>query len=138
MENQQGNRYELIHRHYYGQTVRTLFLIAGAIMIVTYPFFSDLVSVPVYVSISIMVLLVVFGGLINPVQKWLLVISNLIPVVGLIVSEYQATYSYTHLSLVDDRTPVFFWTNQILSLIFFMAIYLSVKTARGRFVEEVR
>ena len=138
MENQQVNKYELIHLHYYGQTVRTLFLIAGLIMIFTYPFFSDMVPVPTYLSICIMVLLVIFGGLINPVQRWLLVLSNIIPVVGLIVTEYQATYSYSHLSVVDGRAPVFFWTNQILSFIFFVAIYLSVKTARGRFVEEVR
>ena len=131
-------KYELIHLHYYGHTVRTLLLVAGALMIITYPFFTDLVPVPMPVSIGLMVLLVVFGGLINPVQKWLLLISNLVPVVGFIVSEYQAAYGYSHLSIANSRAPVFFWVNQILSLIFFVAIYLSVKTARGRFVQEVR
>lgn len=139
MENQQENRYELINRHYYGHTVRVLFLIAGFLMIVTYPFFSDLITIPMPLSIGIMLLLVIFGGLINPVQKWLLVVNNLIPIVGFAVFEYQAAHGYQYLSISNDpRLPVFFWVNQLLSFIFFIALYLSVKTARGRFVKEIK
>ena len=131
------SKYQLINRHYYGHTIRAIFLITGVIMLVTFPFFSDLVPVPLPVSIGIMVLLVVFGGLLNPAQKWVLLMNTLIPLAGFIVFEYQAAYSYIHLSPLEPRGPAFFWINQLISLLFFIAAYLSVKTARGRVVKEV-
>ena len=132
------NKYELISRHYYGNVVRAIFLITGVLMLVTFQFFSDLLPVPIYVPIAIMALLVVFGGLLNPAQKWVLMMNTLIPLAGFIVFEYQAAYSYMHLSATEPRGPAFFWVNQIISLLFFVATYLSVKTARGRVVTEVK
>ncbi len=138
METQNAqNKYEIISRHYYGNTIRTIFLLTGVLMLVTFPFFSDLVPVPLPVSIGIMVLLVVFGGLLNPAQKWVLFMNTLIPLIGFIVFEYQAAYSYTHLTATETRGPAFFWVNQVISLLFFIAAYLSVKTARGRVVKDV-
>ena len=138
MDNQQKiSSYDLIHLHYYGRTIRSIFLIAGVLMIVSFPFFSDLVPVPLPVSIGIMALLVVFGGLMNPAQRWILLVNTIVPLLGFILFEYQAAYGYEHLQTMDTRGPAFFWVNQIISLLFFIATYLSVKTARGRFVKEV-
>ncbi len=131
------SKYQIISRHYYGDTVRAIFLIAGVMMLVTFPFFSNLVPTPLWVSISVMVLLVVFGGLINPVQRWILVVNSFIPIIGFALFEYQAAYGYLHLTPLESRGPAFFWSNQLLALLFFVAIYLSIKTVRGRFVEHV-
>ena len=140
MENRtfESNRFQLIKRHYYGDTVRAIFLIAGVVMIVTFPFFSNLTPVPVPLSILSMVILVVFGGLLNPVKSFLPFLDIIIPIAGFVFFEYQATYTYSNIAPVDVRVPEFFWINQILAVLFFVAIYLSVKTARGCVVEEER
>ena len=126
---------EIMPAHYYGYAIRRLFIFIGLVMLVTFPFFSDLLPVPQYVSISIMVLLAVFGGLLNPSQKWLLIANSLLAAIGFAVFEYQTAYSYVHLSITDARTVPLFWTNQIVSLLFFVALYLAIKTVRGKYIK---
>src|SRR3989338_1746568 len=93
--------------HYYGDKVRTLFIIGGLIMLASYPFFSSLINAPMPIAILACLALAVFGGLMNPEQKWVIFLNTVIPLVA------------------------FFWVNQVLALIFFFAAYLSTKSLRG-------
>ena len=128
----------LINYHYYGQTIRTIFVVVGVVMLITFPFFSDLIPVPIWVSIGLIILLAVFGGLMNPAMKWMLIINALIATVGFALFEYEAVFAYLHVMADEPRRAAFFWINQIGSLLFFIALYLSIKTARGRFIPEVK
>lgn len=128
---------ELIRKHYYGHAIRGIFLAVGVAMLVTFPFFSDMIPVPLWLSIAIMVLLAIFGGLINPVQKKLLLVTAFLPILGFIVFEYEAVWAYLNVAAEEPRRAAFFWVNQVISLLFFIALYLSVKTVRGKYVKEI-
>lgn len=128
---------ELIHLHYYGTTIRAIFIVVGLVMLLSLPFFVDLTPFPLPVSIIIVVTLAIFGGLLNPSQRWVIIANTIIPAIGFVVFEYQAAYTNIHLSALDQRVVFFFWVNQVIALLFFIATYLAVKTARGRFVKEV-
>lgn len=122
--------------HYYGDQVRILFVIAGLIMIVTYPFFSPIIGIPTPVAIIGFAVLAIFGGFMNPKQRWVIVISSIFSVLAFIVFEYSAVNAYMKLSPTKNINVAFFWVNQALALIFFYAAYLSTKTLRGMIVAE--
>lgn len=117
--------------HYYGTSVRMLFLLAGLIMIISYPFFNSFIKAPMAVSIIGVVALSVFAGFMNPKQKWIIIVNTIISIGAFVIFEYAAVYTYLHLPPTEAAHVAFFWVNQILSLIFFFASYLSTKTFRG-------
>lgn len=125
-----------INYHYYGDTVRNLFIFGGLIILISYPFFSSLIKAPIAFSIIGCIALVVFAGLMNPRQKWIVILNAIIPIVALAVFEYAAVYTYLNLSPTIGLHVAFFWVNQILSLVFFFAAYLAIKTVRGSFIQE--
>ncbi|MCE9585464.1 hypothetical protein K8Q94_02485 [Candidatus Nomurabacteria bacterium] len=121
------------HGHYYGKLVRSIFLIGAIIMIVTYPFFSPLISIPLPLFLTTIILLVLVGGLIDPLSKIIFIFTSILPALGLVMFEYYGFYAYQHLPINDTKSVLFFWTNQILALMFFFATYFSVKTLRAMY-----
>lgn len=113
--------------HYYGDLIRKLFLTAALFMLIMLPFMNRFLEVPLYFSILILIAISVFAGITNPVQKWVAVFNFAIAVVGVVAAEYQAVNGYTMYS-ITHRT---FWANQILAIIFLVALYYSTKTVRG-------
>ena len=122
--------------HYYGDSVRMLFVVGGLIIIVSYPFFSSFVGLPIPLSIIGCVALAVLGGLMNPKQKWIMALNMIVSIGAFVIFEYYAIYAYLDLSPAKDIHVAFFWVNQILSLLFFFAAYLSTKTLRGALLSE--
>ena len=117
--------------HYYGDRIRTLFVVGGLIMAVSYPFFHSLIHNLLALSIIGSIVLSVVGGLMNPLQKWVIFLSTIISIVAFISFEYYAIYAYINLPPTQELHVAFFWTNQVLAVIFFLAAYLSTKTLRG-------
>lgn len=117
--------------HYYGDLVRKLFLAAAVFMIIMLPFMNQFLEVPLYVSILIAIGISVFAGITNPVQAWAVIFNFIIALIGSIVAEYEAVQGYTNYS-ITHRT---FWANQILAIIFIVALYYSTKTVRGMFLK---
>jgi hypothetical protein len=130
MEQNQENKVNY-HGHYYGRLVRIIFIIAGIIMIATFPFFSHLINLPLPITLFAVLVLVIVGGLLNPLSKWVFIIGSIIPMCAFIMFEYYAYYAYHNLPSTNPINVNFFWVNQILALIFFFATYLSVKTLRA-------
>lgn len=122
--------------HYYGDTVRVLFVVGGLIIIISYPFFSSFIKAPVPFSIIGCIALAVFGGFMNPKQKWIMALNIIISIGAFIAFEYSAVYAYLNLSPTQDIHIAFFWVNQALSLLFFFASYFSTKTFRGSIVND--
>ena len=111
--------------HYYGDTVRKLFLAGAIVMILTYPFFSPFVpQSPAFMIIAI-VLLAVMAGTTSPKQHWM-------AAVDIAVSLFAVVFFENH-AITFVRTPLtwIFLTDQLLVLIFIIALYLSVKTCRS-------
>lgn len=113
--------------HYYGDTVRKFFLIGAVFMLLSLPFMSAFLSIPLYVSILAAIGIGVFAGITNPQQAWAAVLDFLIALTAVIVFEYHAVSGYSAYSFTH-RT---FWVNQILAVNFLIALYFATKTVRG-------
>ncbi len=122
--------------HYYGDSVRTIFIITGVIMIATLPFFSKLIALPIGFAITGILILAILSGLLNPVKKWIIIIDAIVATVAFLSFEYSAVFAYMHLPPTETVNVLFFWTNQIFSLLLFLAVYLSTKTLRGMYIDE--
>lgn len=118
--------------HYYGDVVRRFFFAGALIMLATLPFFSELLPVPAYVALLMIIVIEVVAGFTNPLQSWVALVDTLISVAAVAVFEY---YAVTFYNLYTVKSFVF-WVNQILALNFFFALYFSSKTLRGRIVRK--
>ncbi len=114
--------------HYYGDAVRRLFLLGAFLMTLTYPFFCSLVLGPNYMSILAIIILGVAAGITNPRQTWVAALDVVISILAVAAFEYHAVHAYQEFSIQS----YFFWTNQILTALFLVALYFSVKTMRGK------
>ena len=122
--------------HYYGDTIRILFVVSGLIIAVSLPFFSAVINTPIAISIIASVILAVSAGMMNPQQRWIMFVNAIIAVSAFIFFEYSSVHTYLDLSPATTIHVLFFWTNQALSIIFFLAAYLSTKTLRGELLAE--
>lgn len=122
--------------HYHGDRIRVLFILTGLMMVSTLPVFNVLVNVPITVSILAIVGLAVLGGFLNPAWKWIIYVDTIVAIIAFIAFEYYAVSTYMNLSLDIPINFYFYWINQIMALFFFMAIYFSIKTVRGRILAE--
>lgn len=122
----------MVKSHYYGDTVRQLFVVAGLLMLASGPFFRSALPVPAFVSVLAVLLVGLAAGLINPRQLWTIGLNTVVALVGFVVFEYYALMAYGGVSIL------FFWVNQILALIFFIALYLSTKTLRSKCLPDRR
>jgi hypothetical protein len=113
--------------HYYGNVVRALFVAAALIMLVGLPALTAYLSVSTPISVVGMLVLGLSAGLTNPKQIWVAVVNACIAIVGFMVFESYAVSSYQ----IFGSTSKFFITNLVLSFIFILAVYFSVKTLRG-------
>lgn len=114
-------------RHYYGDLARILFICGGLIMLTTLPILGNIVPVPYFVSIILILVLSVLAGVTNPVQKWINLVNVFVSVVAFVVFEYYSVDAYTH-----TKGFFFFFVNQVLAIIFFVALYYCTKTLRGK------
>lgn len=123
---------EKILKHYYGDVVRTLFLAAAVIMLLTLPFLDPRLPVPVSLSILAILIIGIIAGVTNPVKKSTAIVNTGISAIALTVFEYYAVKTY----LAASFSNLMFFVNQILALIFLFAIYYSTKTLRAMLLEK--
>ena len=119
--------------HYYGDTIRALFLIGAVFMLIALPFTTPLIPFPIYFSIAVVLVLGFLAGITNPLLPFISFLNVLASILGAIAFEYTAIQS---LSAQSALAFIFFFINQILALVFFIALYYSVKTLRGTLIKE--
>ncbi len=111
--------------HYYGDQVRVLLFIAGFIMLISLPFFKDLIPQPINFSIVAIVIVSFLAGLTNPKQVWTIYLDLVASLIGFLVFEYYAITNSGNL------LNGFFVINQTLALLLLAAFYFSTKSLRG-------
>ena len=111
--------------HYYGDRVRRLYFLAAAIMLVMLPFVTNIMAVPIFISIVAILALDFLAGLTNPKQLWVNLVNTGIAAVGLYVFESAAVKS------LANYWSFVFLADQTLAIIFLVAIYYETKTLRG-------
>ncbi len=119
--------------HYYGDTVRFLFLIAGVIMLLMLPTVAQVLNIPIIVSVVAILALGLAAGFTNPKQKLDALINVFISAAGFLIFESTAVWTYQR-GITTDRLQFFFIASITLGLIFLLALYFSVKTFRAEIV----
>ena len=117
--------------HYYGNVVRAFMMFGGVVMLVTLPFFTDIIPQPAFLSIFLILGIVILSGLLSPRHKWLSLLDTLISAAGFILFEYYAISA----AETFGNGSAFFLINQALALIFIVATYYGTKTVRSMFLD---
>ncbi|MEK9186250.1 MAG: hypothetical protein AAB885_01555 [Patescibacteria group bacterium] len=118
--------------HYHGMTVRKLFITAAVIMVLSLPFLSPLLPVPIFISLLSILTIAMVAGLANPYQRWVGWLTTLTACGAFLTFEYHAVIAF----LEYGSNNHLFFVNQILALIFLSALYLSTKTLRGMLLKK--
>lgn len=118
--------------HYYGDTVRKLFLAGGVIALVFRPIYPDLVPLNSFLFIIAMLAIAIIAGITNPEKYWTMISDLVIAGLGFIIFEYSAVSEYT----TFNNLTFLFLVQQSLGLIFFFALYYSSKTVRAMYLKK--
>lgn len=118
--------------HYYGDTVRKLFLAGGVIALVFRPIYPDLIPLNSFLFIIAMLIIAIIAGMTNPEKYWTMISDLVIAGIAFIIFEYSAVSEYT---TVNNLTFLFL-VQQSLGLIFFFALYYSSKTVRAMYLKK--
>ena len=116
--------------HYYGDTVRSLYMAMAVIMLVMTPVFKDEIVFPSFLSILGVLLLSLVAGLTSPKLRSVIIVDFLIGVGAFLVFGYQVV------TLSQTFTDAFFLTNLALAIISLFALYFCAKTLRGAVAKQ--
>lgn len=121
--------------HYYGDTVRKLFLIAAVLMLLIIPLFAHLLPVSHFVPLFMILAIGLAAGFTSPTLKIIGILDVLVAGIGMVVAGYYAIelYSIDHQDLHQKLAMVL---NVVFALLFFFSFYYSVKTLRGFFLRK--
>ena len=117
--------------HYFGDVVRRLFILNGAIMLLALPFLEGFLPLSTLISTTGIVFLIIFAALTNPMLPWVNKTNVFISAVGLIIFENLAIVSYKIVSF--EQTIIY----QVLAGIFFFSLYFGVKTFRAMAIGQI-
>lgn len=117
--------------HYYGNSVRLLFVLASALWLITIPFFPELLPFDPLIQVLAVVVIVVFAAITNPNKKWILAYDALIAGIGVVVIESAAINQFSVSNWVE------FAIRELLVLFFLAALYLSLKTVRAMYMNQI-
>ena len=118
-------------RHYYGDIVRILFVVA-AVILFSMQFTGIRLPFSTFGSIMMIIVLVTAAGLTNPVQAWIHWVNIFIAGFclllfgGLALNRFQ-----TQAALFPDGILI-----GILAMMFLVALYSAVKTLRGLLMRD--
>ena len=117
---------EIKKMHYYGDTLRHLYLVIAIIMLITTPVFSSQLSLPIMFSVFGILVLSLFAGFNNPKSQLVIIFDFLVSVFIFIIFGYQSMVSYS-----GSYMDLFFLCNLLLALLSLFTVYFSSKTLRG-------
>ena len=114
-------------RHYYGDTVRVLFVLGAIVLFVAE---STGAVLPLSLSgvVVAAVILVVAAGITNPQQYWVHFVNELIAILGTVIFAEQAV-GYWRVSIAVLNISYLF--TEVMALLSIIALYFTTKTLRG-------
>lgn len=114
---------------YYSKATQSVFIVAGILMLVTFPYFFKAFEFGVFAILAVIVLLAIGAGLAGTVSSLARKLNILIAILACAISSYKGMTVF--FKGVEEPLHIFsFWVLQILSLLFFFAIYFSIKASR--------
>lgn len=117
--------------HYYGDAVRVIFVIGAVFILWGLPTMTELLRMPIAVSIIGIAALGIAAGITNPAQRFSLRLNAALSVIFLVAFTYMAWYAHA-----QGLGGTIEFANQIGAVLFLVAAYFSVKSLRGSMVPE--
>ncbi|QSH39379.1 hypothetical protein JXR01_03725 [Candidatus Kaiserbacteria bacterium] len=117
--------------HYYGDPVRLLFVLASAVWLLALPFFPDLLPFNPLIQVFAVVVIIVFAALTNPSKRWVMAYDALIAGIAVVVIESAAINQFEMSSWLE------FAVREVLVVLFLIALYLSLKTVRAMYMNQI-
>lgn len=118
-----------VNKNYYAKATQSIFLVAGILMVFTFPYFMKYFNssgLILMLAIVITAILAGFAGKGRLVMK----INAIVSVLGFALAAYRGVIIF--FNGVEEPLAIFaFWTHQLLALVFFLAIYFSVRAMRS-------
>lgn len=121
--------------HYYGDTVRKLFMLESILMIITIPLFFRYIAVSVIVAMIGTLILGLAAAWTSPAQKVVAIANTVIAGFATMIFEYYASVDPL-LQITDGYEVAFRLLNLAFAVISFLAFYYGVKTVRGYFFKK--
>ncbi len=112
----------------YINTIRSLFVLAAVVMVVTLPFFYNRLKIDFYLLAIFIVGISLLAGFTSVRRQWTSILDMGVSIFGLVFFEYYAVVAYLNYWVSDG----WFWVNEVLAVIFFFALYFSTRTLRGK------
>lgn len=122
---------ELESMHYYGDKVRTIFILAAIIIIVMAPFFKDRIPFREHFTVLGVMVLAMLAGLTNPKLRSIIVLDFIVSLFAFLIFGTEALVTYS-----KYKVDTFFVANLGLSVVTIFAIYYSSKTLRGNLMNN--
>ena len=111
--------------HYYGDTVRVLFLVVAVLWAALTPVVGTLLPLGILFEVGGICLLVLRAGITHPFGRWIMLYNATASFVGIAVFEFAA------ISLYSNQTYPLFLIREFIALLLLFAFYCSVKTVRA-------
>lgn len=117
------------HLDYYTKATQSIFIVAGILMLFSFPYFFKDFAPGALVVLVVMVLLALLAGLASTGNRLVKKMNVAIAIVAFVLSAFRAVTIF--FNGVEEPLMIFsFWVLQILSLLFFLAIYFSIRASR--------
>lgn len=118
--------------HYYGNYIRVIFFVIGLLMLFCLPFFSKEITIGPFLSILGVIVINLLAGMTNRKQKVMMFFDIIVSLIGTLFFELIAFFRFDRYGNIFDA---YFWFNEIVALLFFITLYLGIKTFRGMITE---
>lgn len=115
---------------YYSKATQSTFIAAGILMLVTFPYFFRRFNPQILIVLAVIVLLALAAGMAGAKNRASRKLNVAIAVIACILSSYRALVIFFSNGTEEPIMAFSFWVLQILSLLFFFAIYFSIRAAR--------
>jgi hypothetical protein len=118
-------------RHYYGDSVRTMFVISAIVYAISIPLFGSLLPIDVYAGVGVVLLLVFLAGITNPHSKILMFANVAVAGIGAYLMQTAA------ISFFDTDSSILFFLRQLVALLLLFAFYQSIKSVRNMMLGKI-
>ena len=117
-------------RHYYGDVVRALFIVNAIIIGAIIPLSGD-IQLAIRLGAPTIITLIVLAGFTNPHGKLILILDALFSAIGVIFAEMLSIGAY------NTENWYLFFAFEVVSALFLMALYYSVKNVRAMASDKI-
>lgn len=118
-------------RHYYGDSLRLMFLISAIVYAVSMSLFGNLLPVDMYAGVGIVILLVLLAGITNPHSQALMFVNVVVAGVGAYLMQTAA------ISFFNIDSSILFILRQLVAVLLLIAFYHSVRTVRNMMLGKI-